>query len=75
MLDKMRTNISTFLSHFLFEILDEHTINVMENGIKSYLKQLKIYEYDLRTIILDGTNIRVNLSYDDKMLTFFISRQ
>jgi hypothetical protein len=73
-LSQITTNISSFLDHFLFEILDEHTINVMENGIKSYLKGLKIYEYNLTTMILDNANIRVNLNYDDKMLTFFVGR-
>jgi hypothetical protein len=73
-LSQITTNISSFLDHFLFEILDEHTINVMENGIKSYLKELKIYEYNLTTMILDNANIRVNLNYDDKMLTFFVGR-
>jgi len=74
MLDRIQTNISIFLNHFLFEILDDYTIAIMEKGIKDYLRELKIFEYKLRTMILDKNNIRINLNYDDKMLTFFIER-
>lgn len=74
MLDQIRTNISIYLNNFLFEILDEYTIDIMEKGIKRYLKELRIFEYDLRTTIFDKTNIKMDLNYDDSMITFFISR-
>jgi len=74
MLDQIRDNIGLYVNHFLFEELDEYTIGIMENGIKSYLKELKVFEYELKTTILDKTNLKINLKYDDNYIDFYIGR-
>ena len=73
-LNQIITNVSLYLNHFLFEILDEYTIDIMEKGIKSYLKELKIIDYKLKTTILDKTDVKINLQYDDHNIDFMISR-
>ncbi len=74
MLKKLMNDIPQYLNHFLFEILDEYTIGIMENGIKRYLKELKVDKYDLKTIILDKTNLRINLQYDNNNIDFILTR-
>ena len=73
-LNQIITNVSLYLNHFLFEILDEYTIDIMEKGIKSYLKELKIIDYKLKTTILDKTDVKINLQYDDNNIDFMIIR-
>ena len=74
LLNQITTNISLYVSHFLFEILDEYTISVIEKGIKNYLIELKIIDYKLKTTILDKTDVKINLQYDDKNIDFMITR-
>ena len=74
MLDQIRMNVSLYINHFLFEVLDDYTIDIMETGIKTYLRELKIFDYKLRTTKLDKTNIKIQLRYDDKITDFMVSR-
>jgi hypothetical protein len=74
MLDQIMTNVSLYINHFLFECLDEHTVNVMESGIKRYLKELRVFDYKLRTIILSKTDVKINLQYDNHNIDFYLGR-
>ena len=74
MLDQIRTNISFYINHFLFEILDDYTNDIMEKGIKTYLRELKIFDYKLITTKLDKSNVKIQLSYDDNITDFMVSR-
>jgi hypothetical protein len=74
MLNQIMTNVSLYVNHFLFEILDEHTVNVMESGIKRYLKELRVFNYKLRITILDKTNVKIKLQYDDNNVDFYLGK-
>ena len=73
-IEELTKGISKFLEYFLFELADQETLDYLEGQLKNILESeyVQLFDYKLRSMILDKTTLRVNLQFDNNNIDFYL---